>query len=198
MNSGTRSLPAGTAPGAAGSLPPVPAARPAYRRHARRPGVRPWPLFSGLGPVGALPTAPGVARGFTAMVLGGWGMAGRGDLVDVSTLVVSELSTNVVDRATRADGSPAYLADGRIAVLWLRLVSDGTVLRVEVWDNLPLSAGFPVLRSPGAAEEHGRGLEVVRQLSRRWGWQPVPGKRAKCTWAVLDASQRPVPVRCAG
>jgi hypothetical protein len=117
-------------------------------------------------------------------------MAGRGELTDTSTLVVSELSTNVVDRATHPDGAPAYLADGRLAELWLQLMSDRVALRVEVWDNLPPSAGFPVLLRPGAAEEHGRGLEVVQRLSRKWGWHPVPGKSAKCTWAVLDAGER--------
>jgi hypothetical protein len=196
MNSGTRSLPADRAPGVTGVLPPVRAARLAYRRRVQR--LRPWPLFSGLGPVGALPTAPGVARGFTATVLGGWNMAGRGGLVDVSTLLVSELSTNVVDRATDKDGGPLYLADGRIAVLWLRLMTNRRSLRVEVWDNLSLAAGVPLLRSPGATEEHGRGLELVQGLSRAWGWYPVPGMSAKCTWAVLDAGQRPVGVPCTG
>jgi hypothetical protein len=95
MNSGTRSLMAGPAPGTVARLPPVRGGRPADPRRARRPVARPWPLFSGLGPVSALPTAPGMARGFTAMVLGGWGIAGHGDLVGTSTLLVSELSTNV-------------------------------------------------------------------------------------------------------
>src|ERR1700722_18024633 len=198
MNSGTRSLPAGPTPGTGGSLPPVTAARPAYHRRVQRLGPRPWPLFSGLGPVGALPTAPGVARGVTATVLGGWDMAGRGELADVSTLVVSELSTNVVDRATDAGGGPRYLADGRMTVLWLRLMTNRRALRVEVWDNLPPSAGFPVLRTPETTEEHGRGLAVVQRLSRAWGWHPVPGMNAKCTWAVLQASQLDVPVPCTG
>jgi hypothetical protein len=132
------------------------------------------------------------------MVLGGWGMAAWGDLVDVSTLVVSELTTNVVDRATDADGGLRYLVDGRMAVLWLRLMTNRRALRVEVWDNLPLAAGFPVLCSPGAAAQHGRGLEIVRQVSRSWGWYPLPDMNVKCTWAVLQAGGRPVPVRCAG
>jgi hypothetical protein len=198
MNSGTRSLAAGHAPGVPGSLPPVRTARPAARRRAGRPVLKPWPLFSGLGPVGALPTAPGLARGFTAMVLGGWDMASRGDLIDVSTLIVTELSSNVVDRATSADGSPVYQSDGRVAVLWLRLMTDRDALGIEIWDNLPPSAGVPVLRRPEATEEHGRGLELVQGLSRDWGWHPVPGKRAKCTWAILDAGQRPVPVPARG
>jgi len=156
--------------------------------------LRPWPLFSGLGPVGALPTAPGMARGFTKMALGGWGMAGLGDLAEIATLLVSELATNVVDLATGGEGGPVYLADGRLAELWLRLMTDRCALRMEVWDNLPPSAGFPVLHSAGSEEEHGRGLGLVQELSRSWGWQPVPGMNAKCTWAVLDAGNRSVPV----
>ena len=132
------------------------------------------------------------------MVLGGWDMAGRGDLIDVSALIVTELSSNVVDRATNADGSPVYQPDGRVAVLWLRLMTDRDALGIEIWDDLPPSAGVPVLRRPEATEEHGRGLELVQGLSRDWGWHPVPGKRAKCTWAVLDASREPVLVPCAG
>jgi hypothetical protein len=195
MNSGTRSLPASPAPGLAGSLPPVPAGRPAYRRRVQRLGLRPWPLFSGLGPVGALPTAPGLARGFTATVLSAWDMAGRGDLADVTALIVSELCTNVVARATASDGGPLYLPDGRMALLWLRLMTNRRALRVETWDNLPLAAGVPVPRTPEATEEHGRGLGLVQGLSRAWGWHPVPGVNAtKCTWAVLDAGERPVPV----
>jgi hypothetical protein len=195
MNSGTRSLPATTVPGPADTSPLVRAARPADHGRVRRPELRPWPLFSGLGPLGALPTAPGMARGFTATVLGDWDMVGRGDLADSSAVVVSELATNVVDRVTAQHGDPVYLADGRMALLWLRLMSDRSALRVEIWDNLPPSAGFPVLRSPGAAGERGRGLAVVDGLSRAWGWHPVPGSQAKCTWAVLDAGQ-PVPVPC--
>jgi hypothetical protein len=183
MNSGTRSLSASHASHQYGNLPAV---------HGRpsRLKLRPWPLFSGLGPVGALPTAPGVARGFTATVLGGWDLASQGDLGESSALVVSELATNVIDRA--ADTDRLYLPDGRMTVLWLRLMSDRAALRVEVWDNLPPAAGFPVLRNPEACEEHGRGLAVVQQLSRAWGWHPVPGKRAKCTWAVLQALLQPM------
>ena len=54
MNSGTRSLMAGPPPGMAVRLPPVRTARPADPRRRRRPVVRPWPLFSGLGPLGVV------------------------------------------------------------------------------------------------------------------------------------------------
>jgi len=149
--------------------------------------LRPWPLFSAIGPIGALRTAPGLARAFTALVLGGWDLAGAADLAEVSMLVVSELASNVVQAAAGGDGSPVYQASGRLTQLWLRLMSDRARLRVEVWDNLPGSAGVPVLRQPGREEEHGRGLQAVAGLSRAWGWEQVPGMRAKFVWALLDA-----------
>jgi hypothetical protein len=158
---------------------------PARGRHW--PGEHPWPLFSALGPVGALPTAPGLARAFTAMVLGGWDLARVNDLGEVSALVVSELATNVVQLATGSDGSPLYQAGGRLTELWLRLMSDRVLLQVELWDNLPASVGVPALRRPGAEAEHGRGLSLVDELSHRWGCDQIPGLQAKSVWALLKA-----------
>jgi hypothetical protein len=43
-----------------------------------------------------------------------------------------------------------------------------------------------VPRHPEQSEEHGRGLQMVDRLSRDWGWNPVPGMRAKLVWALLD------------
>ena len=160
---------------------------PAPARARPWPGMHPWPLFSALGPVGALPTAPGVARAFTAMVLSGWDLARAGDLGEVSALIVSELATNVVQLATGGDGSPRYQAGGRLTELWLRLMSDRVLLQVDVWDNLPASAGLPALRRPGAEQEHGRGLAIVDELSCRWGCDQIPGLQAKSVWALLKA-----------
>ena len=157
---------------------------PAWGRHW--PGVHPWPLFSALGPVGALPTAPGLARAFTAMVLGGWDLARVNDLGEVSALVVSELATNVAQLATGSDGSPLYQA-GRLTQLWLRLMSDRVLLQVEVWDDLPASAGVPAVRRPAAEEEHGRGLAIVDEVSDSWGCDQLPGLPAKSVWALLKA-----------
>ena len=186
MNGRTGTATAGPAPGLADGDPAARAVRPARTGGRQRPGMRPWPLFSALGPVGALPTAPGLAREFTVMVLGSWGLARVDDLADVSALIVSELATNVVQAATGGDGIPVYQADGRLTVLCLRLMSDRARLRVEVWDNLPRSAGVPVLRHPAGEEEHGRGLALVGRLSQGWGWDPVPGLQAKAVWAVLE------------
>jgi hypothetical protein len=141
-----------------------------------------WPLFSGLGPMGALPTAPGLARAFTALVLGGWGL---GAMCDITALIASELTTNVVRAAAGGDGSPVYGADGRLAELWVRLMSDRARLRVEVWDSLPAAVGTPVPCRAAPDAESGRGLELVRELSLDWGWHPVPGVAAKSVWALL-------------
>jgi hypothetical protein len=144
--------------------------------------------LSGLGPLGALPTAPGLARAFTVMVLGGWGMSG---MADTGRLIVSEFATNVVQAATAGDGTPIYRSDSRLTELWLRLSSDRAVLRVEVLDNLPPAAGVPVLRQAGPDQESGRGLGLVHAQSLKWGWHPVPGLAAKSVWAVLSLRQEP-------
>ena len=142
-----------------------------------------WPLTSDLGPLGALPTAPRLARGFIAVVLTGWGLAG---LADVTELLVSELTTNVVQASTGPDGSPRYDAEGKLPLLWVRLLSDRFRVMVEVWDNLPAALGAPVVRHPGPDEESGRGLEMVDTLSEDLGWENVPGWNGKRVWALLD------------
>jgi len=185
-----RSL-AGTDGGGPGGLRPVPGdARPAPVRgtggeRARRPGEGAWPLFSGLGPVAALPTAPGLARAFTVMVLSGWGLAA---MTDTGTLIVSEFAANVVRAAEGPGGSPAYDEKGRMPVLWLRLTADAALLGIEVWDSLPPESGVPVLRHADPDAERGRGLGIVAALSQAWGWEPVPARRVKRIWAVVAIS----------
>jgi hypothetical protein len=141
-----------------------------------------WPLISDLGPLGALPTAPRLARGFIGVVLSGWGLA---RLTDVAELLVSELTTNVVQAATGPDGNPRYDATGKLPLLWVRMLSDHYRLMVEVWDNLPDALGGPMLRHAGPDEESGRGLEMVGALSEDWGWDSVPGWTGKRVWVLL-------------
>ena len=167
MDGRTGTAPAGAAPGLAGTdgggpgglRPGSGGARPAPVRGAgggggRLPGKGAWPLFSGLGPVAALRTAPGLARAFTAMVLSGWGMA---SMTETAALIVSEFASNVVRAAEGPGGSSVYDEEGRMPVLWLRLMADSSVLGIEVWDSLPPQSGIPVLRdadrlrSPAAA-----------------------------------------------
>ena len=148
-----------------------------------------WPLISDLGPLGALPTAPRLTRGFASVVLTGWGLADR---IDVAELLVTELATNVVRATTSADGLPRYDESGKLPLLWVRLLSDHARLLIEVWDNLSQAYGAPVVRHPGQDEESGRGLEMVEALSEDWGWESVPGWHGKRVWILLgpDVTQR--------
>ncbi len=144
----------------------------------------PWPLSSILGPLGALPTAPGLARRYIYVVLAGWDLSAMtGD----AEIIVSELTTNVVMAATGPGGMPAYDDQGRLPVVWLRLLSDRHWLLIQAWDNLPEVLGTPVARRAGPDDETGRGLEITESLSEQWGWETVPGWRGKCVWALLRA-----------
>jgi hypothetical protein len=148
----------------------------------RRIATVTWPLFSGLGPLGALPTVPRLARTYTALVLGGWGLGG---VVDDSQAVVSELAANAVHAATDEDGGPTYGGNGRLPVIWVRLMTDLARLRIEVWDTVPSAVSVPTPRRAAPDDESGRGLEIVASLSLNWGWEPVPDMGGKRTWAVL-------------
>jgi anti-sigma regulatory factor (Ser/Thr protein kinase) len=144
--------------------------------------VADWPLTSDLGPLGALPTAPRLARGFIGVVLNGWGLDA---LIETTELVVSELTTNVVQAVTDSEGSLVYDAEGKLPLLWVRLSSDRARLMIEVWDTLPSILGAPAMRHPGQDEESGRGLELIEALSDDWSWEAVPGWHGKRVWAVL-------------
>jgi hypothetical protein len=94
------------------------------------------------------------------------------DLIPTTELLVSELVTNAV-KYSRGD-------------ITLRLVNERALV-CEVLDN---SGALPRLRQASSDDENGRGLQVVRQLSKRWGarrtvagkvvWceQPLPGGAA--------------------
>jgi hypothetical protein len=144
--------------------------------------VADWPLISELGPVGALPTAPRLARGFVSVTLSNWGFE---DLTDITELVISELSTNVVRASVHPDGNLRYDEDGKLPLLWLRMLSDRIRLLIEVWDTVPAALGAPMARHPEWDEESGRGLEIIETLAEEWGWETVPGWAGKKVWAIL-------------
>jgi anti-sigma regulatory factor (Ser/Thr protein kinase) len=148
--------------------------------------VADWPLTSDLGPLGALPTVPRLARGFVSVTLNGWGLD---VLTDVTELLVSELSTNVVRASMNPDGTVRYDDDGKLPLLWIRLLFDHDRLMIEVWDTLPASLGAPVARHPDPDEESGRGLEIIEMLAEDWGWETVPGWAGKKVWAILKVVQ---------
>lgn len=137
----------------------------------------PWPLSVSMAPMAALPTAPSIARGYTANVLVSWGMRRVSDLAQ---LVVSELITNAVTASAGEDG-PIQI-DGRAAAVRLVLQSDHQRLVIEVYDQV---AGQPVIREATKDKEGGRGLLVVAQTARQWGWNPLVGQHGKVVWAEL-------------
>jgi hypothetical protein len=142
-----------------------------------------WPLFAGLGPLGALPSVPRLARAFCVITLTGWGL---GELADDCELIASELTSNVIRAATGPDGQPRYDASGRLPVLWVRLLSDRDQVRIESWDDIPVERGVPVIRHASDTDESGRGLELIRELSLDCGWDLLPAHGAKRVWAVLS------------
>jgi anti-sigma regulatory factor (Ser/Thr protein kinase) len=116
-------------------------------------------------------TAPGCARSWTREILWEWGAA---ELADAAVLIASELMTNSVNACAGVDR----------AFIRLTLALDHGELAILVRDNHP---GVPVAAHPGADDEGGRGLLIVRRLSDRCGWFPVGnGRPAKVTWAVLS------------
>jgi anti-sigma regulatory factor (Ser/Thr protein kinase) len=156
---------------ATGPLPTIP--EPA--RTAGPPDPR-WLAASVLPPLGALPTAAAAARAHVRTALKTWGLAG--DLASDVETVVSELIANAVNASTGKDGKPRYV-NGRMPVVWLRLLTDNATLRAEAWDEAP---GIPARRATGQDDESGRGLDlVVSALSADWGW--FPAQSGKCVWA---------------
>ncbi|MCX4579949.1 PAS domain-containing SpoIIE family protein phosphatase/ATP-binding protein [Streptomyces sp. NBC_01571] len=103
------------------------------------------------------------ARHLAARQLTAWGLE---RLEDPTKLIVSELVTNAVRHATGPVG--------------LRLIQH-QVLTCEVTDA---SVCSPRLLRAGSADESGRGLLLVAQLSRRWGSRSVAG--GKVVWAEED------------
>jgi anti-sigma regulatory factor (Ser/Thr protein kinase) len=129
----------------------------------------------------ALPTAPQQARRFVAELLDQWNVAP--ETVEVAKLITSELVTNAVRHAGRVDGptEPGAMETVRVVLVRVGLVCGSVV--VEVWDN---STDAPVLNNDplDTDAEGGRGLFLVTELSKDWGyWFPPRG--GKVVWAAV-------------
>jgi hypothetical protein len=100
-------------------------------------------------------------------------------IADTIELMVSELTTNSVQAMAGHDGQSA---------IRLRLLSDYTRVRIEVWDA---DARSPAPKDPAAdgmpdlEAENGRGLFLVSALSARWDWTPTREPTGKVTWCEL-------------
>lgn len=113
-------------------------------------------------------TSAGKARALVREPLERWDLDG---LVPVTQLLVSELVTNAI-----------RYTDGDVT---LRLVLENS-LTVEVLDSSP---ALPRLRHAARDDERGRGLQIVSQLSHRWGARRTPsGKVVWCEQLLPDAA----------
>jgi PAS domain S-box-containing protein len=120
-----------------------------------------------------LPSDPAVvsrARTLAARQLTQWGLE---HLVESTELIVSELFTNAIIHG-KCDCDGDCSSDRTIG---LRLIRH-EMLTCEVSDA---SYSHPLVRHPRSTDEHGRGLFLVTQLSRRWGTRHVPD--GKIIWA---------------
>lgn len=91
-------------------------------------------------------------------------------IIDDAELVTSELVTNAVRHAPCPEiGFTATYGE--------------ELLLIQVHDG---SANPPALRNGSAGDaESGRGLSLVRSLTRDWGWMPH-ADGTKSTWALID------------
>lgn len=136
-----------------------------------------WQVSSVLPPLAALRTVPATARGHVRGTLALWRL---GELSDSVELVVSELVANGVNASAGPDGRPAC-PDGRMPVIRIGLFANEAVLVAEVWDQ---ADSVPVRKNAGEADESGRGLDMVHELTNaRWGWYHAPDGPGKCVWA---------------
>jgi Stage II sporulation protein E (SpoIIE)/Histidine kinase-like ATPase domain len=96
------------------------------------------------------------------------------ELIPTTELLVSELVTNAV-RYSRGE-------------VTLRLVNE----KALVCEVLDTSAAMPRLRQAGGEDENGRGLQVVRQLAKRWGARRTP--TGKVVWCEQPLPGGPIPL----
>lgn len=114
------------------------------------------------------PNPPSVAsaRNFVADILSRHGLP---HLVDDVRLVVSELATNAITHARTAFSVTLRGFDGFVVV--------------EVRDS---SQDGPFLRAAPSLDTNGRGLAIVKALSRDWGINEYEGG-SKSVWAEFGA-----------
>lgn len=90
---------------------------------------------------------------------------------EAALLMVSELATNAIVHA--------------VTGFEVSIDRTKSKVRVEVAD---LGGGEPELQSPTTTELHGRGLQIVEELSDEWGITERAGDRGKTVWYEVDVS----------
>ena len=100
------------------------------------------------------------------------------DIRESAELMMSELATNAVVHA----GTGFEVCIERTA----------TFLRVDVTD---VGHGEPRLRAPSVSEPHGRGLQIVKQLSDQWGSLEDADHSSKTVWYLVRLDSGPISER---
>jgi anti-sigma regulatory factor (Ser/Thr protein kinase) len=118
--------------------------------------------------------SPGLSRAWTELRLASWGIDDEG----VSTLLVSELVTNVVRHARTAATLTVAVAAGMVEIA----VTDQSPARYVI----PGQRGMELPGPTRLLRETGRGLIIVEALSEDWG--VVGNGTGKHVWL-----RRPVP-----
>ncbi|MEU4409755.1 ATP-binding protein [Streptosporangium sp. NPDC023963] len=111
------------------------------------------------------------ARRFVSDVATDW--KATGDIPEIAELLASELVTNAL-----AYGSP----DVPASPVRVTVGRERELLTVDVHDAC---IAIPRLRRAGDLEISGRGLAIVQDLSRNWGWTLNPC--GKSVWFQLAA-----------
>ena len=92
------------------------------------------------------------------------------DCTDRLLMIVNELVSNAVDHARTA--------------CEITVRRSSSLVRVLVADQSPLPPRIP---PPDVNAARGRGLQMVKALSSRWGWTTRHG--GKTVWAVVNCSE---------
>jgi len=135
-----------------------------------------WDSPSVIGcPLTRGPQSARNARRLTRNTLRDWGL---GPLAEDAEAIVGEFVANAVTHAALLANEGRRIGPDNLGLRLLRRTGE------VICAVLDPSDVAPVLRVPGAAEECGRGLQMVDALSDVWGWSPVAG-RGKAVWAIL-------------
>ena len=101
------------------------------------------------------------------------------DLCRTATLLVSELATNVLLHTTSAEFAVEIRTAAGEGTVWVGVTDSGR--------------GLPVVRSPSAVVERGRGVQLVATLADRWGARRRRAGTEKTVWFELSYEPRALP-----
>jgi anti-sigma regulatory factor (Ser/Thr protein kinase) len=131
----------------------------------------------------ALPSAAFWARRCAEAALGAWRL--QQDDIETAQLLVSELVTNSV-KFTGAPSAPVIYSDlPEVKSISLILRHRSDTLIIEVCDPDPTP---PILSEASPNAEGGRGLMLVRALSKEWNYY-LPPSGGKTVYCVISAER---------